>query len=105
MNDTNQDRCLNVRGGKPGAFPIPKIIDEKSPKRGMEPELVNIAVACDRVVAISCREITTLAFLHDVTNLPSAPILSKILNLSPTSQFKVPCPVLLEMLTRELLSS
>jgi len=51
MNDSNQDGGMDAGDGKPGAYPIPETIDDKFPKRGMEPELVNIAVACDRALA------------------------------------------------------
>jgi len=92
MNDPNQDGCMDAGDGKPGACPMPATIDEKSEKRGMEPELVNIAVACDRALAVSCGENNNVCFLYDVTNLPSPPVLRKVFNLSPTSQFKAPGP-------------
>ena len=78
--------------GKPGACPISQTIDEKSPKRGMEPEIVTVAVACDRVLAISCGENNGDCFLYDVTDLPNSPVLKQVFNLSPISQNVAPGP-------------
>ena len=78
--------------GKPGACPISQTVDEKSPKRGMEPEIVTVAVACDRVLAISCGENNGDCFLYDVTDLPNSPVLKQVFNLSPISQNVAPGP-------------
>lgn len=78
--------------GKPGACPISATIDEKSPKRGMEPELVTVAVACDRVLAVSCGENNGDCFLYDVTDLPNTPVLKQVFNLSPISENVAPGP-------------
>ena len=92
MNDPNQDGCEDDGTGNPGACPMPETIDEKSPKRGMEPEVVIVAVACDRALALSCGENNGDCFLYDVTDLPNAPVLKKTFNLSPISETLAPGP-------------
>ena len=92
MNDPTQDGCMDDGSGKPGACPISATIDEKSPKRGMEPELVTVAVACDRVLAVSCGENNNDCFLYDVTDLPNPPVLKQVFNLSPISENLAPGP-------------
>lgn len=71
---------------------MPQTIDEKSPKRGMEPEVVLVAVACDRALALSCGENNGDCFLYDVTDLPNEPVLKKTFNLSPISKTLAPGP-------------
>jgi hypothetical protein len=92
MNDPTQNGCEDDGTGNPGACPMPKTIDKKSPARGMEPEIVTVAVACDRVLAVSCGENNGDCFLYDVTDLPSPPILMKVFNLSPISETYAPGP-------------
>ena len=92
MNDPTQDGCEDDGTGNPGSCPISKTIDDKSPERGMEPELVTVAVACDRVFAVSCGENNGDCFLYDVTDLPSPPVLKQVFNLSPVSETVAPGP-------------
>jgi hypothetical protein len=92
MNDPNQDGCVDDGTGKSGACPIPATVDEKSSQRGMEPEIVTIAVACDRVLAVSCGENNGDCFLYDVTDLPNPPVLKQVFQLSPVSKTMAPGP-------------
>lgn len=91
-NDPIIDGCANAGDGSPGACPISETIDWKAPEDGLAPESVTVAVACNRLLAVSCGENNGDCFLYDITNLNSGadPVLKKVFNLSPASEIKSP---------------
>lgn len=91
-NDPTQDGCDDAGNGASGACPISETIDEKAPEDGLAPESVTIAIACERVLTISCGENNGDCFLYDITNIVdgSDPVLKKVFNLSPASELKSP---------------
>jgi hypothetical protein len=91
-NDPNQDGCEDAGDGNPGACPISETIDEKAPDDGLAPEAVTVAVACGKLLAISCGENNGDCFLYDITGIANGddPVLKKVFNLSPASELKSP---------------
>ena len=90
-NDPFEDGCEAEEGlkGLPGACPMSKTIDEKSPEDGMGVESVTVGVACSTLVAVACGENNSNCYLYDISNI-AAPQLLKVFNLSPASQFANP---------------
>ncbi len=90
-NDPFEDGCEAEAGlkGLPGACPMSKTIDEKSPEDGMGVESVTVGVACSTLVAVACGENNSNCYLYDISNI-DAPQLLKVFNLSPASQFANP---------------
>jgi hypothetical protein len=91
-NDPTQDGCPDAGNGAPGACPISETIDEKAPGDGLAPESVTVAIACERVLTISCGENNGNCFLYDITDIGDGtePVLKKVFNLSPASELKSP---------------
>ena len=90
-NDPFEDGCEEEEGfkGLPGACPMSKTIDEKSPEDGMGVESVVVGVACSTLVAVACGENNSNCYLYDISTI-SSPKLLKVFNLSPASQFSNP---------------
>jgi hypothetical protein len=91
-NDPTQDGCDDAGNGESGACPISETIDEKAPEDGLAPESVTVAIACERVLTLSCGENNGNCFLYDITDIGdgSDPVLKKVFNLSPASELKSP---------------
>lgn len=86
-NDPFEDGCEAEAGlkGLPGACPMSKTIDEKSPEDGMGVESVTVGVACSTLVAVACGENNSNCYLYDISKIAS-PKLLKVFNLSPASE-------------------
>jgi hypothetical protein len=91
-NDPTQDGCNDAGNGASGACPISETIDEKANEDGLAPESVTVAIACERVLTLSCGENNGNCFLYDITNIGDGtdPVLKKVFNLSPASELKSP---------------
>jgi hypothetical protein len=91
-NDPTQDGCDDAGNGQPGACPMSGTIDEKAEEDGLAPESVIVAIACGRVLAVSCGENNAVCFVYDITDIDngSDPQLVKVFNLSPASENKSP---------------
>jgi len=91
-NDPNQESCQDAGDGNPGACPISETIDMKAPEDGLAPESVTVAIACNRLLAVSCGENNGDCFIYDISNIDDSvdPVLKKVFNLSPASENKSP---------------
>lgn len=90
-NDPDEDGCEAEDGlkGLPGACPMSKTVDEKSPEDGLGVESVVLGVACSTLVAVACGENNSNCYLYDVSNINS-PNLIEVFNLSPASETQNP---------------
>lgn len=91
-NDPTQDGCDDAGNGQPGACPMSETVDEKAQEDGLAPESVIAAIACGRVLVVSCGENNAMCFIYDITDIDngSDPQLVKVFNLSPASETKSP---------------
>ena len=90
-NDPDEDGCEAEDGlkGLPGACPMSKTVDEKSPEDGLGVESVVLGVACSTLVAVACGENNSNCYLYDVSDINS-PNLIEVFNLSPSSETQNP---------------
>jgi hypothetical protein len=67
-------------------------IDSKAEEDGLAPESVIVAIACGRVLAVSCGEMNSVCFIYDITDIDngSDPELVKVFSLSTASENKSP---------------
>lgn len=67
-------------------------IDQKALEDGLAPESVTVAIACNRLLAVSCGENNGDCFLYDISDIHNGgdPVLKKVFNLSPASETKSP---------------
>jgi hypothetical protein len=91
-NDPTQDGCDDAGNGQPGACPMGETVDELAEKEGVAPEAVIAAVACGRVLIVSCGESNSVCYVYDMTDIDngSDPDLVKVFSLSPASETKSP---------------
>jgi len=85
VNDPEEDGCDDGGDGKPGACPLGKTVDERSPKDGYAPESIVVGKACGRLYAATVSEKNSVGFLYDIT-LITSPKLEEVFHLSPISE-------------------
>jgi hypothetical protein len=88
-NDPGFDGTDDAGDGQPGAKPISQTIDDKATEDGLAPESVVVAIACDRLIAVSCGENNGNCYIYDITNI-TAPVFIDVFNLSPASETQSP---------------
>merc|ERR1712150_113368 len=76
-------------GGLPGACPMSRTVDAKSPEDGLAVESVVVGVACSTLVAVACGENNSNCYLYDISAIES-PKLVKVFNLTPASETQNP---------------
>lgn len=91
-NDPTQDGCSDAGNGQPGACPMIETVDAKAEGDGLAPESVVAAIACGRVLVVSCGENNAVCFVYDMTDIDngSDPELVKVFSLSPASKSMSP---------------
>lgn len=85
MNDPEEDGCVDRGDGKPGACPMGKTVDERSPKDGPSAEIVTAGVACGRLLAVTAAEKSGVAYVYDISKI-SSPKLLFVKHLSEASK-------------------
>jgi hypothetical protein len=88
-NDPGFDGCEDSGNGQPGACPMSETVDAKALEEGLAPESVVVAIACDRLLAVSCGENNGNCYLYDITTIAN-PVFIQVFNLSPASEKKSP---------------
>lgn len=88
-NDPGFDGTEDAGDGQPGAKPISQTIDEKATEDGLAPESVVVAIACDRLISVSCGENNGNCYLYDITTITD-PVFIDVFNLSPASETQSP---------------
>jgi hypothetical protein len=88
-NDPGFDGTDDAGDGQPGAKPISQTIDEKATSDGLAPESVVVAIACDRLISVSCGENNGNCYIYDITTITD-PGFIDVFNLSPASEKQSP---------------
>ena len=88
-NDPGFDGTEDAGDGQSGAKPIGQTIDEKATEDGLAPESVVVAIACDRLISVSCGENNGNCYLYDITTI-TEPVFIDVFNLSPASETQSP---------------
>lgn len=88
-NDPGFDGTDDAGNGQPGAKPISQTIDEKATEDGLAPESVVVAIACDRLITVSCGENNGNCYIYDITTITN-PVFIDVFNLSPASETQSP---------------
>lgn len=89
INDSDVDGCADAGDGMPGACPLEKTIDSRSPKDGPAPESMAAGEACGRLLMVSATEKSGIAFVYDITTVTN-PQLLFVRHLTAASKTKAP---------------